>query len=99
VNAGIAGYGDQRELELLVDAEFTLSEAIQIASLNGAKWLGIADKVGSVQVGKQADLVVVKGNPVQKIEDIENVETVFKNGVGFDSQKLLQSVQGQVGIR
>jgi hypothetical protein len=57
------------------------------------------DHIGSIAAGKQADLVLIKGDPSKKIEDIENVETVFKDGVGYDSQKIIESVQGQVGIR
>ncbi len=95
----IAGFGDQRDLELLVDAGFTPLEAIKIASLNGAQFLGEADHIGSLASGKQADIVLVKGDPSTKIADIENVEIVFKDGVGFDSNKLIESVKGQVGIR
>jgi imidazolonepropionase-like amidohydrolase len=94
----VAGFGDQREVELLVEAGFTPIEAIRIATQNGAQFLGIADKVGTVQTGKRADLVVVRGDPSRKIDDIENVEIVFKNGIGYDSQKLIQSVQAQVGL-
>jgi len=43
--------------------------------------------------------VVIKGDPAKKIEDIENVETVFKDGIGYDSSKLIESVRGLVGIR
>ena len=50
-------------------------------------------------MGKQADLVVIKGDPSQKIEDVENVEIVFKDGVGYDSAKLIESVKGMVGSR
>ena len=67
--------------------------------MNGATYLGQQDHIGSIAVGKQADLVLIKGDPSKKIEDIENVETVFKDGVGYDSQKLIESVRGQVGIR
>jgi imidazolonepropionase-like amidohydrolase len=67
--------------------------------MNGATYLGQQDHIGSVAAGKQADLVLIKGDPSKKIEDIENVEIVFKDGVGYDSQKLIQSVHGQVGIR
>jgi imidazolonepropionase-like amidohydrolase len=95
----VAGFGDQREVELLVEAGFNPLEAIHIATQNGAQYLGIANKVGTVQVGKQADLAVVRGDPSQRIDDIENVEIVFKGGVGYDSQKLIQSVQGQVGLQ
>jgi len=99
-NGGIvAGFGDLREVELLVEAGFTPLEAISIASLNGAKFLGEDARIGSIALGKQADLMVVKGNPATTIGDIENVEIVFKDGVGYDSEKLIQSVQGLVGIR
>ncbi|HEV2860589.1 MAG TPA: amidohydrolase family protein [Pyrinomonadaceae bacterium] len=99
-NGGVvAGFGDLREVELLVEAGFTPVEAIKIATLNGAKLLGEDSRVGSVAVGKQADLMVVRGNPAADISDIEKVEIVFKDGVGYDSEKLIQSVQGLVGIR
>jgi imidazolonepropionase-like amidohydrolase len=95
----IAGFGDQREVELLVEAGFTPLEAIHIATYNGAQYLGELDRIGSIAAGKQADLVVIKGDPSKKIEDIENVETVFKDGIGYDSAKLIESVRGAVGIR
>jgi imidazolonepropionase-like amidohydrolase len=95
----IAGFGDLRELELLVDAGFTPIEAIKIASLNGAQFLGEAGHIGSLAPGKQADIMIVKGDPSSKISDIENVEVVFKDGVGWDSKKLVESVKGQVGTR
>jgi imidazolonepropionase-like amidohydrolase len=95
----IAGFGDLREVELLVDAGFTPLEAVKIATLNGAQFLGEADHVGSLAAGKQADIMLVKGDPTAKIADIENVELVFKDGVGWDSKKLIDSVKGQVGIR
>jgi imidazolonepropionase-like amidohydrolase len=95
----IAGFGDQREVELLVEAGFTPLEAIRIATLNGAQYLGEADKIGTIAPGKQADLVVIKGDPSKRIEDIENVETVFKDGFGYDSGKLIESVRGVVGSR
>jgi len=99
-NGGIvAGFGDLREVELLVEAGFTPVEAIKIATLNGAKFLGEDAHIGSISTGKQADLMVVKGNPASTINDIEKVEIVFKDGVGYDSEKLIQSVQGLVGIR
>jgi imidazolonepropionase-like amidohydrolase len=99
LGADIAGFGDQRELEMLVEAGFTPLEAIKIASLNGARFLGQSDRIGSLEVGKQADIVLVRGDPSTNIADIENVELVFKDGVGYDSGKLIESVAGQVGIR
>ena len=95
----IAGFGDQREVELLVEAGFTPLEAIHIATYNGAQYLGELDRIGTIAPGKQADLVVIKGDPSTKIEDIENVETVFKDGIGYDSTKLIESVRGVVGSR
>jgi hypothetical protein len=93
----IPGFGDQREIELLVEAGFTPVEAIRIATLNGATYLGLADRIGTIAAGKNADLVLVKGNPAANIADVENVVTVFKDGVGYDSAKLIQSVRGRFG--
>ena len=99
-NGGIvAGFGDLREVELLVEAGFTPLEAIQIASFNGARFLGEDAHIGSIAAGKQADLMIVRGNPAANINEIEKVEIVFKDGVGYDSEKLIQSVEGLVGIR
>jgi imidazolonepropionase-like amidohydrolase len=97
-NGGVVpGFGDQREVELLVEAGFAPEQAIRIATLNGATYLGLADRIGSIAPGKDADLVVVRGDPARKIADIENVEIVFKDGVGYDSAKLLDSVKGRYG--
>jgi imidazolonepropionase-like amidohydrolase len=95
----IAGFGDQREVELLVEAGFSPLEAIHIATANGAQFMGELDRVGTIAPGKQADLVVIQGDPSKQIEDIERVETVFKDGVGYDSAKLIESVRGLVGSR
>jgi len=94
----IPGFANQRQVELLVDAGFTPLEAISIATLNGAKYLGRDKTVGSIAVMKQADLVVINGNPAATIGDIRKVETVFKQGVGYDPAKLIASVQGKAGI-
>jgi imidazolonepropionase-like amidohydrolase len=93
----IPGFGDQREIELLVEAGFTPVEAVRIATLNGASYLGLSDRIGSIAPGKNADLVIVKGNPAANINDIENVILVFKDGVAYDSAKLLRSVKGRFG--
>ncbi|MGA7884853.1 MAG: amidohydrolase family protein [Acidobacteriaceae bacterium] len=95
----LPGFGDQRELELLVEAGFTPEEAIHVATENGATWLGEADHFGTIAVGKDADLVVVDGNPAKNIMDVEKVDTVYKDGVGYDPEKLLVSVQGRMGLR
>jgi imidazolonepropionase-like amidohydrolase len=97
INGNIPGFGDQREIELLVDAGFAPVQAIRIATLNGAIFLGRQDRIGSIAAGKNADLVVMKGDPAARITDIENVEIVFKDGVGYDTKKLLDSVKGHYG--
>jgi enamidase len=94
----IAGYSNQRALELLVQAGFSPPDAVKIATLNGAKYLGRDAKIGTIAAGKQADLVVVRGDPSARIDDVENVELVFKQGVGYDSPKIFDSVKGRVGL-
>jgi hypothetical protein len=97
--ATLPGYGDQRNLELLVDAGFTPEQAIQIYTQNGAKYLGREDHIGTIATGKQADLVVVTGDPAKDISAVEHVDFVFKKGVGYDPAKLIASTRGMVGIR
>ena len=97
--SSIAGYGDQRNYELLIEAGFTPEEAVQIMTSNGAKILGFDKWVGTVTPGMQADLVVIAGDPVRTPHDIQNVETVFRRGLGYDSAKLRESIKGLVGLR
>ena len=94
----IAGYSNQRALELLVESGFTPLEAIRIGTLNGATFLGRSNRVGSIAVGKDADLVVLAGDPSTRISDLRNVQIVFKQGVGYDPAKLIESVKGKVGL-
>ena len=94
----VAGYSNQRALELLVQGGFTPLEAIGIATLNGARYLGREARIVSIAAGKQADLIVVRGDPSARIEDVQNVELVFKQGVGFDSPKIFESVKDRVGL-
>jgi imidazolonepropionase-like amidohydrolase len=95
----VAGFGLQRAVELLVEAGFTPVEAIQIATANGARFLGEAERIGTLTAGKQADIIVVRGNPATRIDDIENVEMVFKDGVGYDAAQLREAARGMVGVR
>ena len=94
----IAGYSNQRALELLVEGGFTPLEAIHIGTLNGATFLGRANRTGSIAVGKDADLVVIAGDPSTRISDVRNVQLVFKQGIGYDPAKLIASVKGKVGL-
>lgn len=95
----IAGFADQRNFELLVEAGFTPETAVQIMTRNGARVLGIDDRVGTLAPGMQADLVVLRGNPVDEAADIRNVVYTFRRGLGYDAEKLRTSVAGWVGLR
>jgi len=94
----LAGFADQRNIVLLVEAGFTPAEAIRIYTLNAAQYLGEADRIGTIAEGKAADLVVINGDPSKKITDIEKMTVVFRNGVGYDTQKLIKSVDHTVGL-
>jgi len=95
----LPGFGNQRGIELLVEAGFSPVAAIQIATQNGARYLNREADIGTLAAGKFADLVLVKGDPSTHIDVIENVQTVFKHGIGYDSGRLIEAVRGQVGIR
>lgn len=94
----LPGYGDQRNFELLREAGFTPEQVVQIMTLNGAKILGVEKELGSVQTGKIADLVLIRGDLSGDPSTIRNVVTVFKDGIGYDSAKMLNDVKGRVGI-
>lgn len=95
----LKGQADLRGLELLVEGGFTPLEAFRVTTLNGAQLLGELDDIGTIAVGKRADLVLVHGNPAERIADVHNTELVFKDGVAYDPKKLKDSVRGQVGLR
>ena len=99
-NGGIlAGFGNWRAIELLVEADgFTPLEAIKIATQNGAVALGFEKTIGTIEKGKSADLLIIDGDPSKNISDIRKILYAFKNGVGFNSKKLFESVKGQVGF-
>ena len=93
----VPGYANQRAIQLLVEAGFPFVNAIQVATLNGATLLGIAQRTGSIAVGKSADLVILDGNPLTDTSAITRMQLVFKRGVGYDSALLFASVKGLVG--
>jgi imidazolonepropionase-like amidohydrolase len=94
----LPGYGSRTEIELLVEGGFSVVQAIQIATLNGAKYLEKDKIIGTVEVGKKADLVLINGNLESDIHNIRNTEIVYKNGIGFDSKKIFESVKQHVGM-
>lgn len=93
----IAGYSNQRLIELLIETGFTIEEAIKLATLNGAEYLGIENETGTIEVGKEADLILIDGDLSKDISNIRKMEIVFKNGVGYDSKKIFDSVKGRIG--
>jgi imidazolonepropionase-like amidohydrolase len=98
-NGSLPGLGNLRNYEILVEAGFRPEEAVQVLTANGARILGEFDRYGSIEAGKLADLVVIRGDPVRRTEDIYEVEITFRSGVGYDSAKLVRAAQGQVGLR
>ena len=97
--AALPGFGDQRNFELLREADFSPQEVVQIMSANGAKILDIYNETGSIEVGKLAELVLLEGDLAADPTVIKNVRIVFKDGVGYDAPAMLESIAGQVGIR
>jgi enamidase len=94
----VPGFSSKREVELLVEAGFSFEQALKIATLNGAKYLGRDKDVGTLSVGKRADLTVIEGDPSKDIKAIEHMPLVFKNGIGYDTQKIFDTMRGSVGL-
>ncbi len=95
----LPGFGNQRNFELLLEAGLSPVQAVQVVSANGAKILGVDDELGTVEVGKLADLIVLNGDPGSDPSAIRAVRWVFKDGVGYDSRELIQATRGLVGVR
>jgi imidazolonepropionase-like amidohydrolase len=88
----VPGYSLHREIELYVQAGFTPMEAIQAATSVPARVMKVDKEVGTVEAGKRADLIVVNGNPLEKIANLRNVEKVVAAGAVYDPAPLWQSV-------
>ena len=95
----VPGYANQRALQLLIEMGLTVEQAIEVATLNGAKYLEQDDEIGTIEVGKRADLVLMRGDPTQDLETFRRMTLVFKDGVAYDSAKLFESVKGWAGVR
>jgi imidazolonepropionase-like amidohydrolase len=95
----VPGYANQRALQLLLEVGLTVEEAVEVATRNGAAYLERADSIGTVEVGKSADLVLMRGDPGRDPEAFRRMTLVFKDGVGYDSERLFASVRGWVGVR
>ena len=94
----VPGFSSKREIELLVEAGFGFEQAVKVATCNGARYLGRDKDVGTLAVGKRADIAVIDGDPTTTTTDIERMPLVFKNGVGYDTQKIFTAMQGTVGL-
>ena len=91
------GFAYHRELFALSDAGLPNISILKAATINGAKALGISDKIGSIEPDKLADLFIVKGNPLKDIKAARDIELVVKGGVAYDPKILLKSVEGKIG--
>lgn len=95
----VPGYANQRALQLLMEMGLTVEQAVEVATRNGAIYLERQDEIGTVEAGKRADLVLMRGDPGADPEAFRRMTVVFKDGVGYDSSKLFGSVRGWVGVR
>ncbi|MDX1494315.1 MAG: amidohydrolase family protein, partial [Longimicrobiales bacterium] len=95
----VPGYGNQRALQLLVELGLTVEQAVEVATRNGAEYLELGHRIGTVEAGKDADLVLMRGDPRDDLNAFRQTTLVFKHGVGYDSAKLFDSVKGWVGVR
>ena len=86
------GFALHKELENYVKAGIPANEVLQLATIISAKNVGMDDRLGSVEKGKMADLVLVDGNPVENISDIRRVELTIKDGKVFDAKELYESL-------
>ncbi|TCI06604.1 amidohydrolase [Dyella soli] len=94
----VPGYSSKREVELLVESGFTFEQAVRVATYNGAHYMGRDADVGTLAVGKRADIVVIDGDPRKDSTAIEHMPLVFKNGVGYDTQAILGAMGNTVGL-
>ncbi len=95
----LPGFGDQREMELLIQAGFSVAEAVEIYSGNAAKFMGRQDTIGKVAIGMQADLLLLDGDFEHDSTAIRKPDLVFKRGLGYDSNLLFAAVRGEAGLR
>jgi enamidase len=94
----VPGWSGRRQVQLLVEEGFSFPEALKIATLNGARYLGRERDVGSVEVGKRADLILIDGDPVRDPSALDHMPFVFKAGVGYRTQAIFDALKGAIGL-
>ena len=93
----MGGFSDHRELQLLSEAGIPNAEVIRIATINSARAIGISDRLGSIEIGKWGDLMIIKGDPISSIKNTRTVHTVIKGGVIYETKELLNAAKGKLG--
>lgn len=93
----LPGFQNHNVMITMAHAGWPPMQVIRLATLDGARFLKVDKELGSIDVGKNADLIIVNGKPDQNMEDIRNVEVVFLNGIGYDSDALRERTKGLVG--
>ena len=93
----LPGFAYHRELMTMVWAGIPVADVLKAATINGARALGVDDKLGSIEVGKLADLVIVRGNPLEDISHARDIDLVMKNGEIYRPGELFEQVRGKIG--
>jgi imidazolonepropionase-like amidohydrolase len=93
----LPGFAYHRELLAMIYAGVPAAVVLHAATINGARALGIDDRLGSIEAGKLADMVVVRGNPLDDIKAARDIRFVIKDGNAYDPAELLQSAEGRIG--
>jgi imidazolonepropionase-like amidohydrolase len=91
------GFFVHREMEILSDAGIPNADVLTIATLNGARAMGLEDQIGSIEPGKMGDLMIINGNPLEDIRRTRTVHTVIRAGTAYNSEDLLQQTEGKLG--
>lgn len=94
----VPGHSGKRQIELLVENGFSFEQAIKVSTLNGAAFLGREKDVGTLAIGKRADVVVIDGDPTRETAAIERMPLVFKNGVGYKTDAIFAAMKETVGL-
>jgi enamidase len=94
----VPGWSARRQVQLLVEGGFSFEQALRIATLNGATYLGRDRDVGSIAVGKRADLILIDGDPATDAKALDRMPFVFKAGIGYRTQAIFDAMQGVIGL-